>query len=102
MIEEMRLRDLGVIAEAMLPIGPGLHRDHGETGAGKTMVVTGPRAAARPARGLRGGALRRRAAEVRGSGSCPSEGAVAERVREAGGESSLSARAAASCTSGAR
>ena len=41
MIEEMRLRDLGVIAEASLPIGPGFTAVTGETGAGKTMVVTG-------------------------------------------------------------
>ena len=40
-IEEMRLRDLGVIAEADLPIGPGFTAITGETGAGKTMVVTG-------------------------------------------------------------
>ena len=40
-IEEMRLRDLGVIAEATLPIGPGFTAITGETGAGKTMVVTG-------------------------------------------------------------
>ena len=37
----MRLRDLGVIAEATLPIGPGFTAITGETGAGKTMVVTG-------------------------------------------------------------
>ena len=40
-IEEMRLRDLGVIAEATLSIGPGFTAITGETGAGKTMVVTG-------------------------------------------------------------
>ena len=39
MIEEMRLRDLGVIAEATLPIGAGFTAITGETGAGKTMVV---------------------------------------------------------------
>jgi DNA repair protein RecN (Recombination protein N) len=41
MIEESRLRDLGVIAEAILPLGPGFTAITGETGAGKTMVVTG-------------------------------------------------------------
>ena len=41
MIEEMRLRGLGVIAEATLPMGPGFTAITGETGAGKTMVVTG-------------------------------------------------------------
>ncbi|MCU1574246.1 MAG: repair protein RecN, partial [Micrococcaceae bacterium] len=40
MIEEIRIRDLGVIAEATLPLGPGLSVVTGETGAGKTMVVT--------------------------------------------------------------
>ena len=40
MIEELRIRDLGVIAEAVLPLGPGLTVVTGETGAGKTMVVT--------------------------------------------------------------
>ncbi len=40
MIEEIRIRDLGVIAEATLTLGPGLSVVTGETGAGKTMVVT--------------------------------------------------------------
>jgi DNA repair protein RecN (Recombination protein N) len=40
MIEEIRIRDLGVIAEATLPLGSGLTVVTGETGAGKTMVVT--------------------------------------------------------------
>jgi DNA repair protein RecN (Recombination protein N) len=39
-IEELRIRDLGVIADAALPLGPGLSVVTGETGAGKTMVVT--------------------------------------------------------------
>jgi DNA repair protein RecN (Recombination protein N) len=38
---EMRLRALGVIADAVLELGPGLTVVTGETGAGKTMVVTG-------------------------------------------------------------
>src|SRR3954454_5288958 len=37
----MRLRGLGVIADAVLELGPGLTVVTGETGAGKTMVVTG-------------------------------------------------------------
>ncbi|MGL5859747.1 MAG: DNA repair protein RecN, partial [Phycicoccus sp.] len=41
MIEEIRIRDLGVIDEAVLPLHPGLTVVTGETGAGKTMVVTG-------------------------------------------------------------
>ncbi len=41
MLLEMRLRGLGVIADAVLELGPGLTVVTGETGAGKTMVVTG-------------------------------------------------------------
>lgn len=41
MLEELRIRGLGVIDEAVLPLGPGLTAVTGETGAGKTMVVTG-------------------------------------------------------------
>ncbi len=41
MIEEIRIRDLGVIDEAVLPLHRGLTVLTGETGAGKTMVVTG-------------------------------------------------------------
>ncbi|MEF3121435.1 DNA repair protein RecN [Kocuria flava] len=40
MIEEIRIHDLGVITDAVLPLGPGLSILSGETGAGKTMVVT--------------------------------------------------------------
>ena len=40
MIEELGIRDLGVIAEATLPLGSGFTAVTGETGAGKTMVVT--------------------------------------------------------------
>ena len=40
MIEEISIRDLGVIGEARLPLGPGFTALTGETGAGKTMVVT--------------------------------------------------------------
>ena len=40
MIEEILIRDLGIITEATLPLGPGLTVLTGETGAGKTMVLT--------------------------------------------------------------
>lgn len=86
MIEEMRLRDLGVIAEATLPIGAGFTAVTGETGAGKTMVVTGlglllgQRA---DSGAVRSGAD---AASVEGVWLVPEDGAVAERVREAGGD----------------
>jgi len=39
-IEEIHIHDLGVITDAVLPLGPGLSVLSGETGAGKTMVVT--------------------------------------------------------------
>lgn len=41
MIAELRIAGLGVIASAELPLHPGLNVVTGETGAGKTMVVTG-------------------------------------------------------------
>ena len=41
MLQEIRLRDLGVIDEAVLTLHPGLTVLTGETGAGKTMVVSG-------------------------------------------------------------
>ena len=41
MFEEIRIENLGVIAAARLPLGPGLTAITGETGAGKTMVLTG-------------------------------------------------------------
>ncbi len=41
MLEEIRIRGLGVISDAVLELGSGLTVVTGETGAGKTMVVTG-------------------------------------------------------------
>ena len=41
MLSELRLSGLGVIEEATLPLHPGLNVLTGETGAGKTMVVSG-------------------------------------------------------------
>ncbi len=86
MIEEMRLRDLGVIAEATLPIGPGFTAITGETGAGKTMVVTG--LGLLLGQRADSGAVRSGAAQatVDGVWIVPEEGAVVERVREAGGD----------------
>jgi DNA repair protein RecN (Recombination protein N) len=40
-LEELRIRGLGVIGDATVPLGPGLTVLTGETGAGKTMIVTG-------------------------------------------------------------
>ncbi len=82
----MRLRDLGVIADAALPMGPGFTAITGETGAGKTMVVTGlgllmgQRADSGT---VRSGAPQ---AVVEGIWNVPSEGPVADRVRDAGGD----------------
>ncbi|HEV7171561.1 DNA repair protein RecN [Pedococcus sp.] len=41
MFQELRIQRLGVIDEALLELHPGLNVVTGETGAGKTMVVTG-------------------------------------------------------------
>ncbi|HEY2043526.1 MAG TPA: DNA repair protein RecN [Jatrophihabitans sp.] len=41
MLTEIRIRGLGVISDAVLEFGPGLTVVTGETGAGKTMVVSG-------------------------------------------------------------
>lgn len=41
MIRELRLLDLGVIADATIELGAGLTAITGETGAGKTMLLTG-------------------------------------------------------------
>ena len=86
MIEELSIRDLGVIGQARLPLGAGFTAVTGETGAGKTMVVTalalllGERA---DAGAIRAGAAQ---ASVEGRWLVADDGAVAERVREAGGE----------------
>ncbi|MBZ4486798.1 DNA repair protein RecN [Microbacterium sp. cx-55] len=86
MIEEMRLRGLGVIADATLPVGPGFTAITGETGAGKTMVVTGlglllgQRADSGAVRSGTGGAA------VDGVWIVADDGPVAERVRDAGGD----------------
>lgn len=41
MLTELHLSGFGVVADAMLPLGPGLTALTGETGAGKTMIVAG-------------------------------------------------------------
>lgn len=40
MVDEVRIQGLGVIDEAVLDLSPGFNVVTGETGAGKTMVVT--------------------------------------------------------------
>ncbi|WAB81484.1 DNA repair protein RecN [Microcella daejeonensis] len=86
MIEEISIRHLGVIGEARLPLGPGFTALTGETGAGKTMVVTalglllGDRA---DSGAIRSGSEQ---ALVEGRWRIAADGAVAERVRDAGGD----------------
>ncbi|MBO1029922.1 DNA repair protein RecN [Tessaracoccus sp. SD287] len=41
MLRELRIQNLGVIADATLSLGPGMTALTGETGAGKTMVTSG-------------------------------------------------------------
>jgi DNA repair protein RecN (Recombination protein N) len=85
-IEQIRLRDLGVIAHATLPIGPGFTAITGETGAGKTMVVTG--LGLLLGQRADSGAVRAGAdqAAVDGVWIVPDAGPVVERVRDAGGD----------------
>ncbi|TFB74819.1 DNA repair protein RecN [Cryobacterium glaciale] len=86
MIDELFIRDLGVIAEATLPLGPGFTAVTGETGAGKTMVVTalglllGDRADA--------GTVRQGQPQsfVQGRWVIDPASTVADRVRDAGGD----------------
>ncbi|MDQ2795774.1 MAG: AAA family ATPase, partial [Actinomycetota bacterium] len=86
MLDELRIRGLGVIDEAVLPLGPGLTVVTGETGAGKTMVVTGllllfgGRADAERVR------TGRDQASVDGRLRLTAGSRVAQRVRDAGGE----------------
>jgi DNA repair protein RecN (Recombination protein N) len=85
-IEEISIENLGVIGQARLPLGPGFTALTGETGAGKTMVVTalglllGERADS--------GAIRSGSAQavVEGRWLVDESGPVAARVRDAGGE----------------
>ncbi|RCV54219.1 DNA repair protein RecN [Marinitenerispora sediminis] len=86
MLEEVRIQGLGVIDDAVLELSPGFTVVTGETGAGKTMVVTGLGllfgGRADPQR-VRPGAER---AVVEGRLTVAPAGRVAERVAEAGGE----------------
>ncbi len=86
MIISLSLSGLGVIDEAELELGPGLNVLTGETGAGKTMVVTslqllmGQRGSADL---VRSGASRARVTAYLDVGA---KSSAAERVTEAGGE----------------
>ena len=82
----MRIRHLGVISDAVLQLGPGLTVVTGETGAGKTMVVTGLGlllGARADAGAVRAGAS---SAVVEGRFVVGNTSPVAERAAEAGGE----------------
>ena len=86
MLEEVRITALGVIEDAVLELSSGFTVVTGETGAGKTMVVTGLGlmfgGRADPAR-VRPGAER---ATVEGRLRIDPGGRVAQQVMEAGGE----------------
>jgi DNA repair protein RecN (Recombination protein N) len=86
MLEEVRITGLGVIDDALLELSPGFTALTGETGAGKTMVVTGLGllfgGRADPAR-VRPGMQR---ASVEGRLRTDPGGRVAGQVEEAGGE----------------
>jgi DNA repair protein RecN (Recombination protein N) len=86
MLEEVRITGLGVIDDAMLELSGGFNVVTGETGAGKTMVVSGLGllfgGRADPSR-VRPGAER---ASVEGRLSIAADGPVARQVNEAGGD----------------
>ena len=86
MLEEVRITRLGVIDDAVLEFSAGFNVVTGETGAGKTMVVTGLGllfgGRADPAR-VRPGADR---AAVEGRLRVDPDGTVARQVNEAGGD----------------
>ncbi|HEX2308310.1 MAG TPA: DNA repair protein RecN [Jatrophihabitantaceae bacterium] len=84
MLDELRIQALGVIDDATMHFGPGLTVVTGETGAGKTMVVTGLQ--------LLFGARADRAQVRTGSDQCAVDGRVTvagaalARIAEAGAQ----------------
>ena len=86
MLEEVRITGLGVIDDALLELSPGFTALTGETGAGKTMVVTGLGllfgGRADPSR-VRPGTQR---ASIEGRLRTDPRGKVAQQVEEAGGD----------------
>lgn len=84
-IEEITIRGIGVIEDAVLPLGPGFTALTGETGAGKTMVVTalGLLLGGRADSGVLRTGAERAVAEARWI--VPAHGPVADRVHDAGG-----------------
>ena len=86
MLEEVRISGLGVIEDAVLELSPGFNVVTGETGAGKTMVVSGLGllfgGRADPSR-VRPGAER---ASVEGRLRIDPDGEVARQVNGSGGD----------------
>ena len=86
MFEEVRIQGVGVIDDAVLELSPGLNVVTGETGAGKTMVVSGLGLLL----GMRAdaGLVRagRRAAVVEGVVSVPAGHPALERAEDAGAD----------------
>ncbi len=86
MLEEVRISGLGVIDDAVLELSPGFNVVTGETGAGKTMVVSGLGllfgGKADPSR-VRPGADR---ASVEGRLRVEPDGEVANQVNNSGGD----------------
>ncbi|WP_273651378.1 DNA repair protein RecN [Cellulomonas fimi] len=86
MIEEIRIDNLGVITRAHVELGPGLTVLTGETGAGKTMVLTALSlllgGKADPATVRRGAS----SAAVEGRVLLPADAPAVERAAEAGAE----------------
>ncbi|HUC60103.1 MAG TPA: DNA repair protein RecN [Streptosporangiaceae bacterium] len=86
MLEEVRISALGVIEDAVLELSPGFNVVTGETGAGKTMVVSGLGllfgGKADPSR-VRPGADR---ASVEGRLRIDPDGEVANQVNNSGGD----------------
>ena len=81
MIEELRIEHLGVIAAASVRPGPGFTALTGETGAGKTMVLT----ALEMLLGGRVDAAISEGASIEGIWSVPPDGPAARMVQDAGG-----------------
>ncbi|GIG54407.1 DNA repair protein RecN [Demequina activiva] len=86
MLHELSITDLGVIESARIEVGPGLTCVTGETGAGKTMVLTGlglilgAKAVPETVRAGADAALAEAVLDA------PRDGAIAQRLAEAGVE----------------
>ena len=86
MLSEIRITGLGVIEDATLELDPGFTAVTGETGAGKTMVVTGVNMllGGRADSGLVRHGVRR--ARVEGRAQQRAEGDRPQQAEERGGE----------------